>query len=531
MLGVSPADPLWLDPLPDLLSAPTASDGLIHEPGHLNALVGLRDDPARHIQQPFSVDLGKSGNVLVVGTRGSGKSTALRAILIDLVEQHSPAHMHVYGIESGTGSLNPLAKIPHAAAIVPVGDRERLYRVFARLTNLMEERRESLAASGYGDFSSWRRGAAVPEPWVVLAIDDYPAFKEAADGSGLGLLNDQLMSLCQGGPSVGIHVVLSTSQPSDMRMNLVNLFGSRILLRQVDAADYSLLDLRLRPNELPPSNPGRALVAGGYEMQVFHTGDERVEDLVTAWAGETAGPEPILRLPTEISLESVETGPGHVIGVGGPEHHPFSLDFSRREPHLVIAGEGRSGRSTALITIFESLSGSFPDANFTFFAPRPSPVRHLAGIPGSVSIATAPDEMLRLLGELPGATGEKFLFIDDAESLPPEVGDQLERLLRDANQTGLRTFVSGRSTDLSRSFDGWVRYLLSLKSGLLLMPAPDGGFVFDVRLPATHITMTPGRGFMCDRGETTFVQIALPSGVNDGHLPAESAPEHGGNEQ
>lgn len=521
-LGIRPANPLWLEPLPELLAAPTSSDGLIREPGHLSALVGLRDDPARHIQEPFSVDLGKAGNLLLVGTRGSGKSTALRQILVELAEQHSPADLHLYGIESGTGSLNSLGRMPHSAVMVPVGDRERLYRVLARLSRVMDERREMLAASGFADFQSWRRGAAVPEPWVVLAIDDYPAFKEVADGSGLGLLNDQLLSLCQGGPPVGIHVVLSSSQPSDMRMNLVNLFGSRILLRQVDAADYSLLELRLRPNELPPSIPGRALVAGGYEMQVFHSDEERIGRLVEAPVGETGAPEPIRRLPTEIQLGSLPSGPdiAPVIGVAGPEHQPFGLDLRRMEPHLVIAGEGRSGRSTALLTIFEAIRAWRPDASFLFFSPRPSPVR-AAAMREDVTVATTPEEMLHLLGALPDIEEDKFLFIDDAESLPVEVGDQLERLLRDASQIGLRSFVTGRSTDLSRSFDGWVRYLLSLKSGLLLMPAPDGGFVFDVRLPATQMAMTPGRGFMCERGETTFVQIALPSGDQD--RPASAA--------
>lgn len=515
-LGIRPADPLWLDPLPEVLPAPKAADGLIHEPGQLRALIGMRDDPARHIQELFSVDLAKSGNVLVVGMRGSGKSTALRQLLTDLAEQHPPADLHLYGVESGTGSLNPLAKLPHSGAMVPVGDRERVYRIFGRLTNLMEQRRENLAASGYGDFQSWRRGSAVPEPWVILAIDDYPAFKEAADGSGLGLLNDQLMSLCQGGPPVGIHVVVTSSQSSDLRMNLVNLFGSRILLRQVDAADYALLELRLRPNELPPSMPGRALIAGGYEIQVFNSGEDRIADLVGLWTDRSAAPEPILRLPTEISLDSISTSPsnGYVIGVGGAEHIPFALDLLRHEAHLVIAGEGRSGRSTTLITIFEALAQALPDASFVFFLPRHSPVRDVPGESDSVEVATERDEMLRILGELPDRPGEKFLFIDDAESLTPEVGAQLESLLRNASQFGLRTFVAGRSTDLSRSFEGWVRYLLSLKSGIVLMPAPDGGFVFDVRLPATQMTMTPGRGFFCDRGETTFVQIALPTGFD-----------------
>lgn len=507
-MGVTDASPLWLDPLPGLLPAPTVSDGLIHEPGELGVLIGLRDDPARHVQEPYTVDLARAGNLLVLGSRGTGKSTTLRQVLVDLAEQHSPAELHLYGVESGTGSLTALADLPHSGAMVPAGDRERLYRLFDRLTSLMARRREELAASGFADFKSWRRSSAVPEPWVVLAIDDYPAFKEAADGSGLGLLNDQLLSLCQGGASVGIHVVLATSQSSDIRLNLVNLFGGRVLHRQVDAADYSLLDLRLRPNELPPATPGRALVAGGHEVQVYHSGEERLSALGERWRDADGGPERIGRLPTEVQLDSVaQTGGEVAIGLGGPEYRPIGPDMDRGEPHLVIAGESRTGRSTTLLTIHQAFAFAFPDTRFIAFAPRPSPLRDQSG----VDVASTADQMLERIEKLATSEGgHTILLIDDAESLPPGVGDRLEPLLRDATQLRLKTFVAGRSTDLSRSFESWARYLLSLRSGLLLMPPPDGGHVLDVRLPAVHTAMTPGRGFVCQRGEITFIQVALP---------------------
>ncbi len=512
-LREDPAKPLWLDPLPELLPAPTTSDGLIHEPGALRAMVGLRDDPARHIQEPFSVDLRKAGNLLVVGTRGTGKSNTIQQIAFDLADRNSPAALHLYGVESGTGSLNRLSDLPHTGAVVAGGDRERTYRLFGRLVGAMEKRRESLAASGFNDFESWRRGSAEPEPWILLVIDDYASFKEVADGSGFGLLNEQLISLAQGGPSVGIHLIMTATQSSDMRMNLVNLFGSRILLRQVDAADYNLLELRLRPGELPPDIPGRALVAGGYEVQVFHSQENRTASIRSSWDGAAGGPEPIARLPVEIEIGAL-TGDGRVgpvIGVAGPEHDPLVLDLHRMGPHLLIVGEGRSGRSTALLTIGEALADLHADALFAVFCPRPSPLQSLAVQGNQLEVAVSYDEMSSMLDEIKDSSRRVFLLIDDAESVPTEVGSQLEPILRNARQTNLASFVAGRTADISRSFESWSRYLLSLRSGILLMPAPDSGHVFEVRLPPSHVAMTPGRGFLCDRGEATFVQFALPS--------------------
>jgi DNA segregation ATPase FtsK/SpoIIIE, S-DNA-T family len=511
-LGIRSADPLWLPPLPEWLDAPTSPDGLIREPGHLTVLVGLRDDPAHQRQEPWSVDLGDVGNLLVLGARGAGKSTTLHQVTLDLAEQHAPAALHLYGVDSGTGSLNILEKLPHCGGVVGAADTERLYRLFARLTRMMEARRDELAASGHRSFSAWRRATPIPDPWVLVAVDDYTMFKETAEGTGAGLLSDQFLSLVQGGPAVGIHFVVSSGQAGDMRLNLANLFGSRILLRQVDVADYAMLDLRLRPEEVPPAHPGRALVAGGYEVQVFVTPDSRVEDITALWSSDIAGPTPVGRLPTEIRLRDLEGGKANraYIGVGGDELEPLELDIMGGEPHVVVAGEGRSGRSTALVSALQAIREVEPSVRSVVLAPRPSPVRQLSEWTG-VDVASSPDDMMEALRHVAlGSNHQTVLIVDDAESLPNEAGDLLEGVLRDGPQWGLRSVIAGRVSDLGRSFDGWVRYLLSLRSGLLLMPAPDSGHLLDVRLPVVHAPMCPGRGFLCRHGVATLVQVGLP---------------------
>jgi DNA segregation ATPase FtsK/SpoIIIE, S-DNA-T family len=514
-LGLTPSRRLWLEPLPEVLRAPDNDGGLVHEPGALRATLGLLDDPARQLQAPWSVDLGESGHLLVVGARGTGKTTTMRQLATALSQRFGPQELHLYGIESGAGSLKPLEPLPHCGGIVAAADQERLHRVFSRLTRAMEQRRTALAASAVGDFNTWRRTLGTPEPWLLLLIDDYIAFKEVADGSNLGSLNDQLLSLAHGGAAVGIHLAVSASQASDMRVNLTNLFGARVLHRQVDAADYALLDLRLRPHELPPSIPGRALVEGGFEVQVFQSETPTGEPTDTPPA-TAQGPARIERLPREIVLADLLDGypvdaRQAVIGVGGSEYDRLVLDLDRAEQHVAILGEGRSGRSTTLLTLYESLKRCDPNSRFLVLSPRTSPLVDLADDDPQTRVATSPDgieEALHSLGQ--SGTGQTYLLIDDAESLPSMAGDALERLLRDGVQLGLRAFVAARTADLARSFDGWARYLLSLRSGLLLTPGVDAGAALDVRLPVSHVPMTPGRGYLCQRGEIELVQIALP---------------------
>lgn len=105
-----------------------------------------------------------------------------------------------------------------------------------------------------------------------------------------------------------------------------------------------------------------------------------------------------------------------------------------------------------------------------------------------------------------------LLLVDDAESLAGSA-DALEGILRHARERDIVSCLAGRTSDLSRLFDGWVRYLLSQRTGLLLMPHGDAGFLFETRLPQTQVPMVPGRGYLVERQAATLVQLALPDGL------------------
>ena len=524
---IASARPLWLPPLPAVLR-PDQIGSVERRPDHLVAVLGLVDRPEEQAQDPYLIDLTASGHALVSGLLGFGKSTTLLQIGVDLAAHHPPSALHLYGIEAGGGELAPLTSLPHTGAVVGVGDVERLMRLLARLTATVDRRRAAIADAGAGNFVRWRASGG-NEPWVVLLVDDYASFKEAAEQIELGRPVDLFNSLLQNGPAVGIHIVVAVSQAGDLRLSQTSLIPVRVLFRQSEAGEYSLLELRLRPSEVPVSPPGRAMVAGGASVQVCRPDVDGLPSVAARWAHDpvAARPRPIDRMPTTVERSSIPSSVGGanlLVGVGGPELEPVDLAFGPGAAALV-AGPLRSGRSTALRTLLESAVATDPDLRCTVLAPRPSPLRDLASHPNVTQILTdsaGVSEALETILE----DAHAMLVVDDAESLAGGFGvtERLEEVVRRAGEHGTRVLVGARVNDLPGMYDPWIRYLVSLRRVVLLQPTADDAFVFGAKLPVIPNPATPGRGVLVDGHRVVVLQVAVPADV--GRRDSEVALQH-----
>ncbi len=508
-MGIEPATPLWLPPLPKDL--PAALVTFPDRPSdRLVALVGLADHPRHHSQTPFSIDLSSSAHALVSGVFGYGKTTTLCQIGCDLAQHYSPADVHIYCIDSGASSLGPLIDLPHVGAVVGVNDVERLTRLIDRLMRAIESRRERLATAQSGDFLRWR-AAGGDAPWTVLLVDDYSAFREVAEHVEMGRLLERFNSLLQNGPAVGIHVVVATAQVTDLRLHEINSIHGRLLLRSADSSEYGLVDARLAPTSPPP---GRGLTVGAVEVQVCQPDLDGFADIAARWESvdQARVARSVRRLPTEVHLvDLAATGLGLLIGVGGPDIEPVEMRTDRASTIVLVAGPSQSGRSSTLASLISAIRPA-PD-RVLVVAPQPSALRELATGAGFAThySAVGVDEALDAF--VATAAPGRVLVIDDAETISsaPGVNHRLEQILRDAPETGVTVLVAARVNDLPGMFDPWARYLMSLRRVVLLQPTVDDAFLFGVKLPVIPPPMVPGRGLLIDRGQTTVLQVALAS--------------------
>ncbi|MBO0886726.1 MAG: hypothetical protein J2O38_04965, partial [Acidimicrobiales bacterium] len=307
---------------------------------------------------------------------------------------------------------------------------------------------------------------------------------------------------------------------------LASAVESRLVLRQADRADYVILglDARAVPRQMPS---GRAIWAEtGTEVQVaVLSGDasdgaqaEQLSRIARRWSTppDAERPRRVDPLPVWAEMPSLERseprGATVTLGVGGDELSPVDVDLAEVGPGFLVSGPARSGRSTALACVIESL----PDGRAVVVCPRRSPLRELCGRPSvsAVLSGTGPELGEAVAAAVSAVGAGAVVVIDDAELIGDGPAARvLEGLVRDARDSGVLIVAAATTDDVLLSrYRGWLADLRRSRAGLLLTPtsAADGE-VFDLRLPRDlDRSWPPGRALLAVRGETMPLQVAVP---------------------
>ena len=85
----------------------------------------------------------------------------------------SPADVHIYGIDCGTGALLPVADLPHCGAVVTREQGDRVERLLTKLRNEIGRRQQLLAAQGFAGLAEQRAATSGADrlPWMLLLLD------------------------------------------------------------------------------------------------------------------------------------------------------------------------------------------------------------------------------------------------------------------------------------------------------------------------------------------------------------------------
>ena len=535
-LGLAaPARP-WLDPLPELLTV----DALAATHPSRDELVlplGLIDVPDRQQQLPYGLELADGAHLLVAGAPRSGRSTVLQTLAGAVARTWSAEDLHLYGLDFGNQALGALTGLPHCGAVVTRDEPDRLERLLSRLQSEVERRQALFALEGYANLAE-QRTLSDPDrrlPWILLLVDRWEGLVQSCQDVDLGRRIDELLRLLREGPAVGVRAVV-TADRSGLIGRLPSVMADKLVLRLADRSDYALADIpaRYAPTSLPP---GRGLALGGGPSGTQH------EVQIALLASDPAGPAQLAALnsliavardregcrqrlhhpirvdplPATISLEhalslgptaSGATGAWALIGVGGDSLRPVGVDLAEDGPGFLVAGAPRSGRSTALVTMAESLLRG--GRTVCLVAPGRSPLRSLAAHPGVIACLDehANDEEARTA--MVGCGRPPVVVVDDAERLTDTAtGSALELLLKASPGSGSCVLAAGSSTELQNTYRGFTLDLRRSRCGLLLNPqsALDGDLV-GARLPRQLGGRITGRALLALRGELTAVQVA-----------------------
>ncbi len=555
-----PAHQVWLPPLdvpdtldelmPDLAVDPQL--GLVSKEwralGGLVVPLGTVDRPREQRRDTLSVDLsGGAGHLAVVGGPRSGKSTTLRAVVAGMALTTTPQESQFFVLDFGGGTFAGMTGLPHVSGVGTRSEPDVVSRIIAEVTGIVDRREKYFRANGIDSIETYRSRRAQGRADdgygdVFLVIDGWSTLR--ADFDDLEL---EIQQLSTRGLTFGLHIVAATSRWADFRAAMRDMFGSRLELRLGDPLD-SEIDRRVAAL-VPANRPGRGLVTtklhfltalpridGDPQADTLGDGvDDFVKRVTEAWTGP-AGPK-LRLLPERITLDDVRAQAGvpatmpddekgqHrlVVGINEKELAPVSLD-PETEPHLLILGDGQSGKSSILrglareimrtrtpqqaqlvvVDYRRALLGEVPDEyllNYLTSANQAQPaLRDLATylenrIPGP---DVTPDQ-LRNRSWWNGA--EVFVLVDDYDLVATQQSSPvaaLQPMLAQARDVGLHVTVARRSGGASRAlYEPVIQSLRDLAMpGLMLSGSPDEGPLLG-NLRA--VPSVPGRGRLITR--------------------------------
>ena len=562
-----PAHEVWLPPLD---TAPTLTQLLprsvltdrLDPRTTLRAPIGIIDRPFDQRRDLLTVDLsGAAGHVAIVGAPQSGKSTALRSLILALAMTHSPAQIQFYCLDFGGGTLAGLAGLPHVGSVANRLDVDRVRRTVAEVAGVVRQREKTFRDRGIDSMAEFRRRRATQpvDPVdrfgdVFLVIDGWPSIR-----SDFESLEQSIATLATQGLAFGLHLVLTASRWAEVRPATKDLIGTRLELRLGDSSDSDIG--RAKAASVPEGRPGRGMTREGLHMSIaLPRVDQRasVDDLSRAVgesvaaiaAASTGTPAPPVRMLPEMLDRSAilaqlgDAWPrsrggtpelGVPIGIDEAELAPVVLDFAEN-PHFVVFGDSECGKTSLLRGICRSLAQAnssdrvkiiVADYRRTLLGTVDSD--HLAGYAASQAALTSMivDLAGRMSDRMPGSDvtqqqlrdrswwdgPEVFVIVDDYDLVATSSGNPLAPLvehLPHARDIGLHLVVARRSGGAGRAlFDPVIGRLRDLVTpGLVMSGNRDEGNLLGTVRPSG---MPPGRGVFVDRSGQALVQLGHSS--------------------
>lgn len=486
--GAAPRSP-WPAPLPSKVAA--ESECLSGAAGAGRPAAWLVDDPGRQRQFPGGW-VPADGHLVVIGGPGSGTSTTLAAVALDLCRIRPPDRMHLYAIDLDAGALSALADLPHCGAVISPTDGDRR----TRLLRLLDEEVAARRAAGTA-------GAAE----VVLVVDGLAGLARAHDPVRDGEPHERFARIWSDGPAVGVRAAISVGRAADLSPELAAAAGVVLVHATSDAGDGLRFGVRQPTASL---GSGRAVRASdGLEVQVGLPAGGDLPAAVRSLAVRTEpaaaadGPCPVGTLPRHVSLDGLPAG-GRVgdrrievrFAVSDLTLEPTGLALHDGE-HALVLGPPRTGRTSTLAAIGAAARSAGSEV---------------------VVVADRPGELSALLGLEPVPAGalqdvieaqvRRLVLVDDAD----RVDDPAGLLTGLAGSTAGRThLVASTTADRIRSCYGhWLHHMRSCRTGVLFRPGPLDADLLGASLPSRLAPATvPGRCLVVADGAATVVQVAL----------------------
>ncbi len=180
--------------------------------------------------QMVIADIAEFPHMLIGGTSGSGKSSALHSLLMSIVCKQKPAEVRLLLLDFGASRLRMFEKTPHMLSpVITVGEVEKGKQCILYLRKIMEQRLKELESIDERNINrkihKW--------PSIICVIDEFPTFirrltEEKKNKKSSKLITD----LLERARKVKIHLILAAQDATkdNIEIKTTNL-GAAIAFR------------------------------------------------------------------------------------------------------------------------------------------------------------------------------------------------------------------------------------------------------------------------------------------------------------
>ena len=300
-----------------------------------SVLIGVADIPQAQKQEAVAIDLSKDGNILLYGSPGTGKTTFLQTVAMDLARKQSPENLTMYLLDFGTNGLAPLTQLPHVADSLLLDQTEKIQKFIRIINRELDRRKKLLSEHGVGTIALYREVTGKQEPTMVILMDSYESMKDEPYETDLFKL---FMRISREGLSIGVHLIITASRQNNLRAQLYSNFKHQLTLPQNDISEIRGIVGATPLASTMEDIKGRALmkrdevdvvqfalpVAGDNDIQIINSLRNQVQNLKEMWTGRT--PAGIPMVPDELT-EAAFYGREDVKESMENLEFPIGLDF------------------------------------------------------------------------------------------------------------------------------------------------------------------------------------------------------------
>lgn len=325
----------------------------------LRCSVGLVDIPDKQDQRNYIIDFNEGSNFMLFGSSGYGKSFGLMSCVCDLAIKNNPELVNFYVIDLGNSGLIGLKNLVHVADYIGFDSLDKIPKLINRVNILMEERKQLLSDASAQNIGVYEEVLDNKLERVFIVLDNFDAAKET---------NEDLIKFIEivslNGPSLGIHLMISATRSSVVKMAILNNFKHKICLFTNDVSDMNMAVGRTT-YPLNGNIKGRGLVKlnDTYQLQLYSicnfnnlgefnaTVKGLFDDIGDAFTGKR--PKPIPVIPDKFGLNDLQefdyqdiNVKENIIGLSVSDVMQIGMKFI--PSLLAIAGHSQSGKSNLM---------------------------------------------------------------------------------------------------------------------------------------------------------------------------------------